>query len=79
MRFYGVLQRIAVCYLVISLYPFFDKRVWTRTLMLVVVLDRLLGAAALCASVPGAAVVPGRDVPLLRSKSGTLLRGPIAN
>ncbi len=63
MRFYGVLQRIAVCYLVVGLFYLFDKRVWTKVLMLVVV---LIGYWALlrCVPVPGAGL-PGRDVPLL--------------
>ena len=63
MRFYGVLQRIAVCYLVIGLFYLFDKRVWTKALMLVMV---LIGYWALLrfVPVPGAGV-PGRDVPLL--------------
>ncbi len=63
MRFYGVLQRIAVCYLVIGLFYLFDKRVWTKVLMLVVV---LIGYWVLLrfVPVPGAGV-PGRDVPLL--------------
>ena len=29
MRFYGVLQRLAVCYLVVGLFYLFDQRVWT--------------------------------------------------
>jgi predicted acyltransferase len=63
MRFYGVLQRIAVCYLVIGLFYLFDKRVWTKALMLVMV---LIGYWALLRFVPVlGAGVPGRDVPLL--------------
>jgi predicted acyltransferase len=63
MRFYGVLQRIAVCYLLIGLFYLFDKRVWTKALMLIVV---LIGYWALLrfVPVPGAGI-PGRDVPLL--------------
>jgi predicted acyltransferase len=63
MRFYGVLQRIAICYLLVSLFYLFDKRVWTKVLLLAVV---LLGYWALVqwVPVPGAGV-PGRDVPFL--------------
>lgn len=63
MRFYGVLQRIAICYLVVGLWYLFDKRVWTKVVVLVVI---LLGYWALVrlVPVPGAGV-PGRDVPLL--------------
>ena len=63
MRFYGVLQRIAICYLMIGLFYLFDRRVWTKIAMLVVV---LLGYWALVrlVPVPGAGV-PVRDVPLL--------------
>src|SRR5690348_7250915 len=38
LRIYGVLQRIAVCYLVVGLFYLFDKRVWTKIVLLVVVL-----------------------------------------
>ena len=63
MRFYGVLQRIAVCYLVVGLFYLFDKRVWTKAVMLVVV---LVGYWVLVrwVPVPGAGM-PVRDVPLL--------------
>jgi predicted acyltransferase len=63
MRFYGVLQRIAICYLVVGLFYLFDKRVWTKAVMLVVV---LVGYWALVrwVPVPGAGM-PVRDVPLL--------------
>src|ERR1700691_4708065 len=30
MRFYGVLQRIAVCYLVVGLFYLWDNRAWTK-------------------------------------------------
>jgi predicted acyltransferase len=63
MRFYGVLQRIAICYLVIGLFYLFDRRVWTKIAMLAVV---LVGYWVLVrwVPVPGAGL-PVRDVPLL--------------
>jgi len=63
MRFYGVLQRIAVCYLLVSLFYLFDRRVWTKVVALVVV---LVGYFVLMTwvPVPGAGM-PGRDVVLL--------------
>jgi predicted acyltransferase len=63
MRFYGVLQRIALCYLVVGLFYLFDRRVWTKVLMLAVV---LLGYWVMVrwVPVPGAGM-PGRDVPFL--------------
>jgi predicted acyltransferase len=63
MRFYGVLQRIAVCYLVVSLFYLFDKRVWTKAVMLLVVLVGYWGLLR-WVPVPGAGM-PVRDVPLL--------------
>jgi predicted acyltransferase len=62
-RFYGVLQRIAICYLLIGLFYLFDRRVWTKIAMLVVV---LVGYWVLVrwVPVPGAGL-PVRDVPLL--------------
>jgi predicted acyltransferase len=63
LRIYGVLQRIAICYLVIGLLYLFDKRVWTKLALLAVV---LLGYWVLVrwVPVPGAGV-PGRDIPFL--------------
>jgi predicted acyltransferase len=63
MRFYGVLQRIAVCYLLVGLFYLFDRRVWTKVLLLLIV---LVGYWALVryVPVPGSGV-PVRDVPLL--------------
>ena len=63
MRFYGVLQRIAVCYLIVELFYLFDRRVWTKIALLGVV---LLGYWVLVrwVPVPGAGV-PGKDVPFL--------------
>ena len=63
LRFYGVLQRIAVCYLVVSLFYLWDRRVWTKVALLFCV---LIGYWILVrwVPVPGAGV-PGRDIPLL--------------
>jgi predicted acyltransferase len=63
MRFYGVLQRIAVCYLVVELFYLWDRRVGTKILALAVL---LLGYWVLVrwVPVPGAGI-PGRDVPFL--------------
>ena len=63
MRFYGVLQRIGVCYLIVGLFYLFDQRVWTKIAALATV---LIGYWILVqwVPVPGAGV-PGRDVPLL--------------
>jgi predicted acyltransferase len=63
LRFYGVLQRIAVCYLIVSLFYLWDRRVWTKIALLVCL---LFGYWILVrwVPVPGAGV-PGRDIPLL--------------
>jgi predicted acyltransferase len=63
MRFYGVLQRIAVCYFVVGLFYLWDKRVWTKVALLVAV---LLGYWILVrwVPVPGAGM-PGRDIAFL--------------
>jgi predicted acyltransferase len=63
MRFYGVLQRIAVCYLVVGLFYLWDKRLWTKVAALALV---LVGYWVLVqwVPVPGAGL-PGRDIPLL--------------
>jgi len=63
MRFYGVLQRIAVCYLIVGLFYLFDERVTTKIAALAVA---LIGYWILVqwVTVPGAGM-PGRDVPLL--------------
>lgn len=60
MRFYGVLQRIAVCYLVVSLFYLWDKRAWTKVGVLVAA---LVGYWVLVrwVPVPGAGM-PGRDI-----------------
>lgn len=63
MRFYGVLQRIAVCYLVVGLFYLWDKRVWTKFAALAFL---LLGYWVLVrwVPVPGAGT-PGRHIPFL--------------
>jgi predicted acyltransferase len=63
MRFYGVLQRIAVCYLVVGLFYLWDKRAWTKGVALVAA---LVGYWALLrwVPVPGAGV-PGREIPFM--------------
>jgi predicted acyltransferase len=63
MRIYGVLQRIAICYLVVSLFYLVDKRLWTKA---VVLLACLFGYWALVTLVPVPGVgMPGRDFPVL--------------
>ena len=63
MRFYGVLQRIAVCYLAVSLLYLWNSRPWAIAAALVLA---LVGYWVLVrwVPVPGAGV-PGRDVPFL--------------
>ncbi len=63
MRFYGVLQRIGVCYLAVGIFYLWDKRAWTKVAALVVA---LVGYWILVRWVPIPGVgVPGRDVPFL--------------
>src|SRR5699024_6453913 len=63
MRFYGVLQRIAVCYLVVSLMYLWNWRVRAMTAALLVA---LIGYWVLLRwiPVPGAGM-PGREVPFM--------------
>jgi len=63
MRFYGVLQRIAVCYLAVSLFYLWKPRVWAIAAVLVIA---LAGYWVLLRwiPVPGAGL-PGRDVPFM--------------
>jgi predicted acyltransferase len=62
-RFYGVLQRIALCYAVVGLFYLWDRRVSTKVAVLMVA---LVGYWVLVrwVPVPGAGM-PGRDVALL--------------
>jgi predicted acyltransferase len=63
MRFYGVLQRIAVCYLVVGLFYLWDNRAWTKVVALVVA---LVGYWVLVRWIPIPGVgMPGRDVPFM--------------
>jgi predicted acyltransferase len=63
LRIYGVLQRIALCYLFVGLFYLWDRRVWTKVAALTVA---LLGYWALLwwVPVPGAGM-PGRDIPFM--------------
>src|SRR5208337_4379756 len=62
-RIYGVLQRIAICYLVVALLYLWDRRVWTKVALLACL---LIGYWVLVrwVPVPGAGM-PGRDVTFL--------------
>ena len=63
MRFYGVLQRIAVCYLVVGLFYLWDSRASTKVIALVV---SLVGYWILVRWVPVPGVgMPGRDIPFM--------------
>ncbi len=63
MRFYGVLQRIAVCYLAVALFYLWDRRAWTKAVTLGCA---LLGYWALVRWVPVPGLgVPGRDIPFM--------------
>lgn len=63
MRFYGVLQRIAICYLAVALFYMWDKRAWTKVAALAGV---LMGYWVLVRWVPIPGVgMPGRDVPFM--------------
>src|ERR1035441_3327296 len=63
MRFYGVLQRLAVCYLVVGLFYLWDRGATSKIVALVVA---LVGYWVLVrwVPVPGAGM-PGRDIPFL--------------
>ena len=63
MRFYGVLQRIAVCYLVVGLFYLWDQRASTKWLALAA---SLAGYWILVRWMPIPGVgMPGRDVPFM--------------
>ncbi len=63
MRFYGVLQRIAVCYLAVSLFYLWDRRFWTKAVALAAA---LVGYWVLLRLVPIPGIgTPGRDVPFM--------------
>src|SRR5580692_10812511 len=62
-RFYGVLQRIGICYLVVGLFYLWDQRVSTKIAALVA---SLVGYWVLVRWVPIPGVgTPGRDVPFM--------------
>jgi len=63
MRFYGVLQRLAICYLVCGLFYLYDDRAWTKWAALA---GALVGYWVLIRWVPIPGVgMPGRDVPFM--------------
>lgn len=63
MRFYGVLQRIAICYLVVGVFYLWDRRASTK---FVVLGAALVGYWILVRWVPIPGVgIPGRDVPFM--------------
>ncbi len=63
LRIYGVLQRIAICYLLVGLFYLWDNRVWTKVAALA---GLLVGYWILVrwVPVPGAGM-PGRDIPFM--------------
>ena len=63
MRFYGVLQRIGLCYLVVGLFYLWDSRAWTKAAALA---GALAGYWILLrwVPVPGAGM-PGHDIPFM--------------
>jgi predicted acyltransferase len=63
LRIYGVLQRIAVCYLVVGLFYLWDRRIWTKAALLAAVLASYW-ILLRWVPVPGAGM-PGRDVAFL--------------
>jgi predicted acyltransferase len=63
MRFYGVLQRIAICYLVAGLFYLYDNRAWTKVAALV---TALVGYWVLVRWVPVPGMgTPGQDLPFM--------------
>ncbi len=63
MRFYGVLQRLAICYLVCGIFYLYDQRASTKWIALAAA---LVGYWVLIRWVPIPGVgVPGRDVPFM--------------
>jgi predicted acyltransferase len=63
MRFYGVLQRIGICYLVVALFYLWDQRASTKWIALA---GCLIGYWILVRWVPIPGIgMPGRDVPFL--------------
>ncbi|KAA6458812.1 DUF5009 domain-containing protein [Acidobacteria bacterium AB60] len=63
MRFYGVLQRLALCYLVVGLFYLYDQRASTKWMALAAA---LIGYWILVRWVPIPGIgMPGRDVPFM--------------
>ena len=63
LRVWGVLQRIALCYLVCALWYLWDRRAWTKVVAVVVL---LVGYWVLMRWVPVPGYgLPGRDIPFL--------------
>lgn len=63
MRFYGVLQRIGICYVVVALFYLWDRRASTKWIALA---GCLVGYWVLVRWVPVPGIgMPGRDVPFL--------------
>ena len=63
LRIYGVLQRIAICYLIVGLFYLWDRRPMTK---LAVAAAALVGYWLLMTHVPVPGFgLPGRDIPLL--------------
>ncbi|MGH9598434.1 MAG: acyltransferase family protein [Terracidiphilus sp.] len=60
LRIYGVLQRIAICYLAVGLFYLWNRRVWTTVALLVAVLIGYWGLVR-WVPVPDAGV-PGRNI-----------------
>jgi predicted acyltransferase len=63
MRFYGVLQRIGVCYLAVSVFYLWERRAWPMAAALAVALVSYW-VLLRWVPIPGAGV-PGRDVPFM--------------
>jgi predicted acyltransferase len=63
MRFYGVLQRIAICYLIVELFYLWDRRAGSKIRVLALVLVTYW-VLVRWIPVPGAGM-PGRDIPFL--------------
>src|SRR5579871_1657224 len=63
MRFYGVLQRLAICYLVVGLFYLYGQRAWSKWAALAAA---LVGYWVLIrwTPIPGVGM-PGRDVPFM--------------
>ena len=89
LRFYGVLQRIAVCYLIVSLLYLWDRRVWTKVALLCLRAHRLLDSGAMGSGAGSGRSGARRRFPRQRPEhrcmarpatdAGTPLRGPASS